>query len=335
MTDPQQNNKFEVLATEVGKLVDEKNKAYGDSFMKAGEFLKILYPTGIPPEKYIDALCIVRMFDKLMRIATKKDALGESPYRDLMGYALLGLFNTEQQAELDQKVLEVNERMDNFNKKTEEGILANLEKQGITLGAPPSLEERIIKLFKTHEELSLDQIAHLLDYSKFRPEQIQTTVQNMFFKGKLEYFDSNKTFRIVQDLAPLEAVIIDLLKQHKELDLQNLDELVPARWEILHVKEMIGRMIDKNILQYVKNDSTYVELVEIEVACNTNERDLLSYINKTCAVSVRDLEENASLDIQISKREVRESLQKLLIKGLVRTNDVLKIEITEEGLKSL
>lgn len=39
--------KYEQIATAVGKLVDEKNKAYGNSFMKAGDFLKILYPDGI------------------------------------------------------------------------------------------------------------------------------------------------------------------------------------------------------------------------------------------------------------------------------------------------
>jgi hypothetical protein len=79
------------LATEIGKLVEEKNRAYGDSFAKTGDFLRLLYPNGIPPEKYGDALCIVRIFDKLKRIATDKDALGESPYRDIAGYALLGL----------------------------------------------------------------------------------------------------------------------------------------------------------------------------------------------------------------------------------------------------
>ena len=36
--------KFEKFAAEIGKVVDEKNKAYGNSFAEAGEFLKILYP---------------------------------------------------------------------------------------------------------------------------------------------------------------------------------------------------------------------------------------------------------------------------------------------------
>jgi hypothetical protein len=87
--------KYEQLGTEIGQLVDVKNAAYGDSFHRAGEFLKILYPGGIQPDQYIDVLCIVRIFDKLMRIATDKDALGESPYRDIGGYALLGLSHSK------------------------------------------------------------------------------------------------------------------------------------------------------------------------------------------------------------------------------------------------
>lgn len=83
--------KYEQLGQEVGSLVDEKNKAYGDSFNKCDKFLKILYPNGVTPEQYTDVLCLVRIFDKLMRIATNKNAFGESPYKDIVGYALLGL----------------------------------------------------------------------------------------------------------------------------------------------------------------------------------------------------------------------------------------------------
>jgi len=82
--------KFEELATKIGALVDEKNAAYGNSFEQAGEFLRLLYPQGITPDKYGDMLCVVRIFDKLKRIATKKDAFGESPFQDIVGYGLLG-----------------------------------------------------------------------------------------------------------------------------------------------------------------------------------------------------------------------------------------------------
>jgi hypothetical protein len=34
--------------------------------------------------------------DKLFRIATARDALGESPYRDIAGYGLLGAARAER-----------------------------------------------------------------------------------------------------------------------------------------------------------------------------------------------------------------------------------------------
>lgn len=81
--------KYERIASAIGELVDEKNKAYGDAFNKSGEFLKLLYPNGVKPEQYSDMLVIVRIFDKLMRIATAKDALGENPFKDIAGYGIL------------------------------------------------------------------------------------------------------------------------------------------------------------------------------------------------------------------------------------------------------
>lgn len=82
--------KYEALGTEVGKLVDEKNKAYGASFDRAGAVMSTLYPNGIPPEQMTDALGIIRVLDKLFRIANAKDAFGESPWTDIAGYGLLG-----------------------------------------------------------------------------------------------------------------------------------------------------------------------------------------------------------------------------------------------------
>jgi hypothetical protein len=82
---------YEELGRRVGVIVNEKQRAYGNSFGVAGEFLKLLYPDGVRPEQYTDMLCVVRVFDKLKRIATDKDALGESPYSDIVGYGLLGL----------------------------------------------------------------------------------------------------------------------------------------------------------------------------------------------------------------------------------------------------
>jgi hypothetical protein len=86
---------YQKLGTEIGRLVDEKNKAYGDSFNKSGEILKILYPNGVEPSQYVDMLGVVRVIDKLFRIATQKDAFNESPWKDITGYGLLGTKNNE------------------------------------------------------------------------------------------------------------------------------------------------------------------------------------------------------------------------------------------------
>ena len=86
---------YENLASEIGRLVSEKNKAYGDSFGEASKILEVLYPNGIPVSGYRDALALIRVVDKLFRLANKKDAFGESPWRDICGYALLGVANDE------------------------------------------------------------------------------------------------------------------------------------------------------------------------------------------------------------------------------------------------
>lgn len=86
---------FAALGAEIGRLVETKQRAYGLSFSKAGRVLLELYPAGIPPEKLDDALTIVRVVDKLFRIATDRDALGESPWRDIAGYALLSVARVE------------------------------------------------------------------------------------------------------------------------------------------------------------------------------------------------------------------------------------------------
>lgn len=82
---------YEEIGTQIGRLVKKKNAAYGNSFEKSCDMLKILYPRGVSPEQYEDLLPIVRIIDKLFRIATSKDALGESPYSDIAGYGILGV----------------------------------------------------------------------------------------------------------------------------------------------------------------------------------------------------------------------------------------------------
>ncbi len=92
-----ENKKYQEIGEDIGKLVQEKNEAYGDSFGQACRILEVLYPNGINPKQYRDALAITRVIDKLFRLANKKDAFGESPWRDICGYSILGVANDESE----------------------------------------------------------------------------------------------------------------------------------------------------------------------------------------------------------------------------------------------
>jgi len=91
------NYDYKKLGEDIGKLVNDKQKAYGDSFGMSGQVLRVMFPNGIRPEQYDDVLCITRIIDKLFRIANQKDYNGESPYGDICGYALLGLAKTKEE----------------------------------------------------------------------------------------------------------------------------------------------------------------------------------------------------------------------------------------------
>src|SRR3954470_16186982 len=95
----QNSDRLIELAAALGELASDKNRAYGNSFARSGEFLSLLYPRGVTTGQYTDMLLMVRMFDKLMRIANRKDAYGESPYADIAGYALLGVAKDEPHAQ--------------------------------------------------------------------------------------------------------------------------------------------------------------------------------------------------------------------------------------------
>ena len=87
---------YESLGSHIGASVLAKQKAYGDSFGRAGPIMRILYPDGISLDKMDDALVVVRIIDKLSRIATHRDAFGEDPFRDIAGYGLLAVARREQ-----------------------------------------------------------------------------------------------------------------------------------------------------------------------------------------------------------------------------------------------
>lgn len=81
--------KYEEIGGQIGRLVDSKQKAYGNSFDHSGEILRIIYRHGIRLEQLDDLLAMVRIIDKFFRIAADKTAFGEDPWKDIAGYALL------------------------------------------------------------------------------------------------------------------------------------------------------------------------------------------------------------------------------------------------------
>ena len=87
-----------------GKIVDVitvKQLAYGDSFGQAHQIMNILYPGGVNTGQMHDALTIIRIIDKFFRIANQKDAFGESPWKDIAGYALLKFCREDHKSILD------------------------------------------------------------------------------------------------------------------------------------------------------------------------------------------------------------------------------------------
>ena len=86
----QTNNigKYETTGKNIGATVDIKNKQYGDSFNRAGKILEILYPNGVAPGQYADMLTVVRVLDKLFRVANGKQG-DENPWFDIAGYGIL------------------------------------------------------------------------------------------------------------------------------------------------------------------------------------------------------------------------------------------------------
>lgn len=93
----QYNNIYKKVALEVADLTSNKNIAYGDGISFVENTLLLLFPNGIPVEKYNDVFLIIRLLDKICRISHDKDAYGESPWKDINGYSLLALIKKECQ----------------------------------------------------------------------------------------------------------------------------------------------------------------------------------------------------------------------------------------------
>lgn len=93
MTD--KHTRLREIAASLGDLLVEKQRQYGDIVGSTSEILRQLYPDGIRPDQYDDLQVLVRVLDKLKRIASRgpdgRDSGGENPWQDTAGYAVLAL----------------------------------------------------------------------------------------------------------------------------------------------------------------------------------------------------------------------------------------------------
>lgn len=92
---------YEQKGQQIGKLVTEKQKSYGDSVDKAFRIFKIFLEdyydenqkAYIVTEDLLQQMLLkLRVTDKLNRIASNPsfDLMGENPWQDIAGYGLLG-----------------------------------------------------------------------------------------------------------------------------------------------------------------------------------------------------------------------------------------------------
>jgi len=96
---------LEVIARDVASMVKEKNKEYGSAFQKVSHILSILFPNGIPTSKYHDVAILVRVLDKICRIASANDKnVKKDAWFDICGYGLLRLSEGDLNGVEDERV---------------------------------------------------------------------------------------------------------------------------------------------------------------------------------------------------------------------------------------
>lgn len=71
--------------------VAQKNNDYGSAFEQIEEILKVLYPNGVPVHQYGNMSLLVRMLDKVCRLANEREKFyNEDSWDDLIGYCFVG-----------------------------------------------------------------------------------------------------------------------------------------------------------------------------------------------------------------------------------------------------
>lgn len=100
LKDKEKYNSYQEFASDIGAFVDEKNKAYNNSFGKVGKIITIMTEdlTGDQVRKALPAIMFTgRVLDKLIRNIRNEalggDSMQEDPKLDAIGYLLLDCFS--------------------------------------------------------------------------------------------------------------------------------------------------------------------------------------------------------------------------------------------------
>lgn len=88
-SDSAKGTAFHDIASELAEMLTSKNRKYGDSYAKMAHVLPLFYPNGVPGDHLLDAVFILRIIDKLMRISSDQRDDDEDPVMDIAGYAIL------------------------------------------------------------------------------------------------------------------------------------------------------------------------------------------------------------------------------------------------------
>ena len=91
---------YQAIGNEIGLLLNQKQQAYGNAFGEMQKIISVLYPQGVAPYQYKNLLTLVRILDKVFRIANSPDGetdpMNEEPWKDIAGYSILALNNAKQ-----------------------------------------------------------------------------------------------------------------------------------------------------------------------------------------------------------------------------------------------
>jgi len=96
---------LEAIARDVAGMVREKNRGYGGALQKVSRTLSILFPNGVPTSKYHDVAILIRVLDKICRIASANDKdVKKDAWLDITGYGLLRLSEGDLNGVEDERV---------------------------------------------------------------------------------------------------------------------------------------------------------------------------------------------------------------------------------------